>query len=465
MTTHDHDHSTDHSTDLDAGLGTGHRLYGHLTGPAESWMGPPNDRGAIGPDPSYRCDRYPGDDSDNTDDGCHGGDGDVGRSHMPWEEPPTEPLAVPGTGPAARSLMRPPADLEREEEGRSSCLADDLADDLAGGGDAAGAPARVGAGSGDRGPRAGIRAMTKARDRRAARARDRRAAGEHRLARMQVRARARMAGRSLPRAHHSHRIAGPAGTGQGAAVGDAAVRGTDLRSEAVEFAVLIRRASAVEPTWRRRRNDAVCRESIGDYQLALRLLALRARGDVAMLGGHVGRAPYGYLSAPTGRAHPSSGRALVGLVVDRHTAHVVPRVFAWRVELGLGHAAIARRLADDPVWAPPPIRAGGEAGSWTAAVVRGMLANPRYTGRQLITLPVNGLRKLTPIVHPPLIGDEVFWRAHQPPPAAGRPGGEGSGGGDSGYPGAPPEGAVQDGHRWWHRDRWFFDHNGPRVIR
>jgi recombinase len=361
----------------------------------------------------------------------------------------------------------PLADLEREEDDRSGDRdggpADNPIGDPAGDrgedghGRGAGAGVGTGAGWGDRGPRVGIRAMIKARERRHARARDRRAADEGRLARMRAGARARLAGHSLGRPHHSYRpgggVGGPAGC----------VRAADLRSEAAGFAMLIRRTSAFEPTWRRRRNDVMCRETISDYQLALRLLALRVRGDVAMLGGHVGRPPYGYLTAPTGRSHPTSGRALVGLIADRQTAHVIPRVFAWRVELGLGPAAIARRLADDPVWAPPPIWSNGEVGSWTAAVVRGILANPRYTGRQLITLPVNGLRKLTPIVHSPLIDDQVFWRAHQPPPAAGA-GSSGSEGEDGGRISAPPAGAVQDGHRWWNRDRWFFDHNGPRVI-
>ena len=105
-----------------------------------------------------------------------------------------------------------------------------------------------------------------------------------------------------------------------------------------------------------------------------------------------GRPPYGYLLADAG-PHPNPGKAAVGqrlhrLEPDPAAAPVVARIFEEFVA-GYGLYTIARRLTEDGIPSPSahdaarnPHRAASR-GVWAKSAVRAILANPRYTGRQV----------------------------------------------------------------------------------
>jgi site-specific DNA recombinase len=103
-----------------------------------------------------------------------------------------------------------------------------------------------------------------------------------------------------------------------------------------------------------------------------------------------GRPPYGYRLADAGphpnKAHAAWGRRAHRLEPDPETAHVVRWMFAQRLA---GHSAarITRALNDAGVPCPSaadpgrnPHRTGA---AWTLRTVAAILANPRYTGRQV----------------------------------------------------------------------------------
>src|SRR5690348_1786756 len=103
-----------------------------------------------------------------------------------------------------------------------------------------------------------------------------------------------------------------------------------------------------------------------------------------------GRPPYGYRLADAGphpnRAHASWGRRAHRLKPDPATAPIVTWMFAQRLA---GHSAarITRALNDAQVPCPSaadpgrnPHRTGA---GWTLRTVAAILANPRYTGRQV----------------------------------------------------------------------------------
>jgi hypothetical protein len=103
-----------------------------------------------------------------------------------------------------------------------------------------------------------------------------------------------------------------------------------------------------------------------------------------------GQPPYGYRLGDAGphpnKAHASWGRRAHRLEPDPETAHVVSWMFAQRLT---GHSAarIARALNDAGVPCPSaadPGRNPHRTGvGWTLRTVTTILANPRYTGRQV----------------------------------------------------------------------------------
>jgi site-specific DNA recombinase len=116
-------------------------------------------------------------------------------------------------------------------------------------------------------------------------------------------------------------------------------------------------------------------------------MAVQAREQGRYLGG---RPPYGYRLADAGphpnKAHAAWGRRAHRLDPDPETAHVVRWIFAQRLA-GHSVARIARALneagAPCPSAADPsrnPHRAGT---AWTLGTVATILANARYTGRQV----------------------------------------------------------------------------------
>jgi site-specific DNA recombinase len=103
-----------------------------------------------------------------------------------------------------------------------------------------------------------------------------------------------------------------------------------------------------------------------------------------------GRPPYGYRLADAGphpnKAHAAWGRRAHRLDPDPQAAHVVRWMFAQRLA-GHSVARIARALNDAEVPCPSaadPARNSHRSGAaWTVRTVATILANPRYTGRQV----------------------------------------------------------------------------------
>jgi len=116
-------------------------------------------------------------------------------------------------------------------------------------------------------------------------------------------------------------------------------------------------------------------------------MAAQAREQARYLGG---RPPYGYRLADAGphpnKAHAAWGRRAHRLEPDPHTAPIVRWMFAQRraghsvarITRALNDAGIPRPSASDPKRNP---HRSGKA--WTLTTVAAILANPRYTGRQV----------------------------------------------------------------------------------
>ncbi len=116
-------------------------------------------------------------------------------------------------------------------------------------------------------------------------------------------------------------------------------------------------------------------------------MAAQTREQGRYLGG---RPPYGYRLADAGphpdKAHAAWGRRAHRLEPDPATAPVVAWMFAQRLA-GHSVARITRALNDAGIPCPSaadpkrnPHRSGA---AWTLATVAAILANPRYTGRQV----------------------------------------------------------------------------------
>jgi site-specific DNA recombinase len=116
-------------------------------------------------------------------------------------------------------------------------------------------------------------------------------------------------------------------------------------------------------------------------------MAAQTREQGRYLGG---RPPYGYRLADAGphpnRAHAAWGRRAWRLEPDPQTAHVVRWIFAQRLA-GHSMARIARALNEAgnpcPSAADPGRNPHRSGAAWTLGAVRSILANPRYTGRQV----------------------------------------------------------------------------------
>jgi site-specific DNA recombinase len=116
-------------------------------------------------------------------------------------------------------------------------------------------------------------------------------------------------------------------------------------------------------------------------------MAAQAREQGRYLGG---RPPYGYRLADAGphpnKAHAAWGRRAWRLEPDPGTAPVVEWIFAQRLA-GHSLARITRALTEAGIPCPSaadPERNAHRAGErWSLTTVRAILANPRYTGRQV----------------------------------------------------------------------------------
>ncbi|OLF05308.1 hypothetical protein BU204_37200 [Actinophytocola xanthii] len=161
------------------------------------------------------------------------------------------------------------------------------------------------------------------------------------------------------------------------------------------------------------------------------------RAQVCEQGRYLGgRPPYGYRLVDAGphpnRAHAQWGRRLRRLDPDPATAQHVRWMFAQRLA-GRSVASIARELNERGVPSPShvdPARNGHRSGEvWTLRTVAAILANPRYTGRQVWNRQgrdhdaARGKQRRGPvhrwnpgqdwviskqIVHPPLVAERDF---------------------------------------------------------
>lgn len=190
------------------------------------------------------------------------------------------------------------------------------------------------------------------------------------------------------------------------------------------------------PRWWRQRAQRQRAATIAAYHAEIADRAARARAELARDGIHLGPVPYGYRLVHR------------RLVADPGTAAAVSLIFRWRAQ-GMRPAMIARTLSHSSAEFPPPHQrrtghagrgtrtgpAGRRAVGWTAPMVVAILANPRYTGRQVIRAArrhaLRGTRfparLWTPAVltpqrtHPALVDDPTFraaqWLAGRPAPA------------------------------------------------
>ena len=116
-------------------------------------------------------------------------------------------------------------------------------------------------------------------------------------------------------------------------------------------------------------------------------MAAQAREQGRYLGG---RPPYGYRLADAGphpnREHASWGRRAHRLEPDPQAAPVVRWIFDQRLA-GHSMARITRALNEAGIPCPSAADPGRNAHrtgqAWTLTTVRAILANPRYTGRQV----------------------------------------------------------------------------------
>jgi site-specific DNA recombinase len=170
-------------------------------------------------------------------------------------------------------------------------------------------------------------------------------------------------------------------------------------------------------------------------------MAAQAQSEGRYLGG---RPPYGYMLIDAG-PHPNPSKAADGkrlyvLARDESAATVVERIFE-EFLAGYGIFAIAERLTRDGIPCPSAhdrARNRHRCGlAWSKSAVRAILANPRYTGRQVwnrqrkdeVLLEVHdvALGHTTvmrwneqdkwifseQVVHPPIIDDDTFRQAQQ----------------------------------------------------
>lgn len=163
------------------------------------------------------------------------------------------------------------------------------------------------------------------------------------------------------------------------------------------------------PSWRARQHV------LRDYHAANLAAARTVSEELVRAGFNTGDVPYGYRARRV-RVSPAARRPRwrTRLLIEPVEASTVRMIFVWRGEDHLSTTEIRRRLAASRYPAPLDPETG-EPGVWTVAIVRAILRNPKYLGRQVWGRTHQG--KPTPRtewvwsevwVHPPLVTAEEF---------------------------------------------------------
>jgi hypothetical protein len=156
-----------------------------------------------------------------------------------------------------------------------------------------------------------------------------------------------------------------------------------------------------------------------DYHAANLATARTVSEELVRAGFNTGDVPYGYRArrvrvTPTDR--PARWRTR--LVIEPVEASTVRMIFVWRGEDRLSTREIRRRLTASRY--PAPLDPDtGQPGVWTVAIVRAILRNPKYLGRQVWGRTHHGKRLPRTDwvwsdvwVHPPLVTAEEFAAAN-----------------------------------------------------
>jgi hypothetical protein len=145
-------------------------------------------------------------------------------------------------------------------------------------------------------------------------------------------------------------------------------------------------------------------------------------------GWNIGPVPYGYTAERHTHPNPmkaATGRTKTRLAADPARGPVITQIYQWRVRDQLGVPTIRARLNADPAAYPPPDPAKG----WTLAGLYTILANPKYTGYQVLgRTHITGPSRRVEVppdqwiwsrepTHPALV-DKTIWDAAQEVSAA-----------------------------------------------
>jgi len=156
-----------------------------------------------------------------------------------------------------------------------------------------------------------------------------------------------------------------------------------------------------------------------DYHAINLATARTGSEELVRAGFNTGDVPYGYRArrirvTPAGRR----SRWRTRLLIEPVEASTVRMIFAWRGEDRLSTTEIRRRLTASRY--PAPLDPDtGRTGVWTVAVIRAILRNPKYLGRQVWGRTHHG--KQVPRsewiwsevwVHPPIVTPAEFAAAN-----------------------------------------------------
>ncbi|HEX5116319.1 MAG TPA: recombinase family protein [Pseudonocardiaceae bacterium] len=166
---------------------------------------------------------------------------------------------------------------------------------------------------------------------------------------------------------------------------------------------------------------SVRRRVLREYRAATPAQARRASEELVRAGFNTSAVPYGYRAhrvriAPAGRR----ARWRTRLVIEPVEAATVKMIFTWRGEDRLSIAQIRSRLTAARY--PAPLDpATGQPRAWTAAMVRAILRNPKYLGRQVWgrrhhgrPVPEGRWVWSAPWAHTPIVDEATFAAAQHP---------------------------------------------------